>query len=70
MDKIRIDCRESNLSEPRFEMGPRSCHVSLLRPGRRPQLIREDDAVEKTVEKTVEIIIDAIWENPQITQQK
>ena len=68
-DMIRL-CRENNLPEPRFEMGPRSCHVSLLRPGKRPQLIKEGDAVEKTVEKTVEIIIDAIRNNPQITQLK
>ncbi len=64
-DMIRL-CRENNLPEPRSEMGPRYCHVSLLRPRICPQLIKEGD----TVEKTVEIIIDAIRNNPKITQQK
>lgn len=66
---IRL-CRENNLSAPTFEMGPRSCCVSLLRPGRRPQIITDDDTAEKTGQKTVEKIIEAIRDNPQITQKK
>lgn len=57
-DMIRL-CRENNLAEPLFEMGPRNCHVSLLRPGRRPQIITENETVEKTGQKTGQKIIEA-----------
>ena len=70
-DMIRL-CHENNLAEPLFEMGPRNCHVSLLRPGRRPQIITDDDTVEKSGQKsgqkTKDEIIRLISGNAMITQ--
>ena len=62
-DMIRI-CKEEGLDAPQFEMGLRTCQVTLSRPRKRPQLVQDEETREKTREK----IIEALKDNPKLTQ--